>query len=140
MLKNLSALFCGILFGLGLVISQMVNPAKVLGFLDIAGNWDPSLALVMASALITLGLAYRLILIRAAPILEQSFFLPGAVGIDARLLIGASLFGIGWGLSGFCPGAAIAAIGYGHIETLLFTLAMCVGIWIFKLIHRPTLN
>jgi uncharacterized membrane protein YedE/YeeE len=140
MLKNLSALFCGSLFGLGLVISQMVNPAKVLGFLDIAGNWDPSLALVMAGALVTLGLAYRLILIREAPILEKNFFLPGAVGIDARLLIGASLFGIGWGLSGFCPGAAIAAIGYGHIETLLFTLAMCVGIWIFKLIHRPTLN
>jgi uncharacterized membrane protein YedE/YeeE len=140
MLKNLSALFCGILFGLGLVISQMVNPAKVLGFLDITGNWDPSLALVMAGALVTLGLAYRLILIREAPIMEQNFFLPSAVGIDARLLIGASLFGIGWGLSGFCPGAAIAAIGYGHIETLLFTLAMCVGIWIFKLIHKPTLN
>jgi uncharacterized membrane protein YedE/YeeE len=140
MLKNLSALFCGILFGLGLAISQMVNPAKVLGFLDIAGDWDPSLALVMAGALITLGLAYRLILLRATPILEQSFLLPGAVGIDARLLIGASLFGIGWGLSGFCPGAAIAAISYGHIGALLFTLAMCVGIWAFRLIHRPSIN
>ena len=138
LLKNLSTLFCGILFGLGLVISQMVNPVKVLGFLDIAGHWDPSLALVMAGALITLGLAYRLIIRRPAPILEQSFHLPDSTRIDARLLIGAALFGVGWGLSGFCPGAAIAAIGYGQAEALLFTLAMCVGIWLFRLIHRPT--
>lgn len=138
MIKNLSTLFCGTLFGLGLVISQMVNPVKVLAFLDIAGHWDPSLALVMASALITLGLAHKLILRRPAPILEQSFHLPSATRIDARLLIGAALFGVGWGLSGFCPGAAIAAIGYGQAEALLFTLAMCVGIWLFRLIHRPT--
>jgi uncharacterized membrane protein YedE/YeeE len=135
MLKNLSALFCGILFGLGLVISQMVNPAKVLAFLDFAGHWDPSLALVMAGALITLGLAYRLILLRATPILERNFNLPDGVRIDARLLIGASLFGIGWGLSGFCPGPAIAAISYGRIEPLFFTLAMFGGIWLFRLIH-----
>jgi uncharacterized membrane protein YedE/YeeE len=135
MLKNLSALFCGIIFGLGLVISQMVNPAKVLGFLDIAGNWDPSLSLVMTGALITFGLSYRLILRRSAPILEQRFHLPTTLGIDARLLIGSALFGIGWGLSGFCPGAAIAAISYGHIETLIFTLAMFGGIWLFRLIH-----
>lgn len=138
MIKNLSTLFCGTLFGLGLVISQMVNPMKVLAFLDIAGHWDPSLALVMASALITLGLAHKLILRRPAPILEQSFHLPDATHIDVRLLIGAALFGIGWGLSGFCPGAAIAAIGYGQAKALLFMLAMCVGIWLFRLIHRPT--
>ena len=137
MLKNLSALFCGILFGLGLVISQMVNPAKVLAFLDIAGQWDPSLALVMAGALITFGLTYRLILRRPAPILEQSFHLPGAARIDARLLIGATLFGIGWGLSGYCPGAAIAAIGYGRMEAVSFTLAMSCGIGLFRLIHKP---
>lgn len=137
MIKNLSSLFCGILFGLGLVVSQMVNPVKVLAFLDIAGHWDPSLALVMASALITLGLAYRLIIRRPSPILEQSFHLPDATRIDARLLTGSALFGLGWGLSGFCPGAAIAAIGYGRTEVLLFTLAMCVGIWLFRLIHGP---
>ena len=137
MLKNLSSLLCGSLFGLGLVISQMVNPVKVLAFLDIAGPWDPSLALVMAGALITFGLAYRLILRRPAPILEPGFHLPGTACIDARLLIGAALFGIGWGLSGFCPGAAIAAIGYGRIEALLFTLAMCCGIGLFRFIHRP---
>jgi len=138
MIKNLSTLFCGTLFGLGLVISQMVNPAKVLAFLDVAGQWDPSLALVMAGALTTLGLAHKLILRRPAPVLEQSFHLPRATRIDARLLTGAALFGVGWGLSGFCPGAAIAAIGYGQAEALLFTLAMCVGIWLFRLIHRPT--
>ena len=136
MLKNLSALFCGILFGLGLVIAQMVNPAKVLAFLDVAGHWDPSLALVMGGALITLGLAYKLILRRPAPLLDQRFHLPDAVGIDASLLIGAALFGIGWGLSGFCPGAVIAAISYGRKEVLLFTLAMCGGIWLFRLIHH----
>lgn len=138
MLKNLSALCCGTLFGLGLVISQMVNPGKVLAFLDIAGHWDPSLALVMAGALITLGIAHKLILRRPAPILEQSFHLPRATRIDARLLIGAALFGVGWGLSGFCPGAAIAAISYGRTEALLFTFAMCAGMWLFRLIHRPT--
>jgi len=139
MIKNLSSLFCGILFGLGLVVSQMVNPVKVLAFLDVAGHWDPSLALVMASALVTLGVAYRLIIRRSSPILEYSFHLPDATSIDARLLIGAALFGLGWGLSGFCPGAAIAAISYGRTtEALLFTFAMCVGIWLFRLIHRPT--
>lgn len=132
MLKNLSALFCGTLFGFGLVISQIVNPSKVIAFLDVAGHWDPSLALVMAGALITLGLAYRLIFRRFTPMLDQSFHLPDSVHIDAQLLIGAALFGIGWGLSGFCPGAAIAAIGYGRIEALLFTLAMCVGIWLSR--------
>jgi uncharacterized membrane protein YedE/YeeE len=138
MLKNLPALFCGILFGAGLVVSQMVNPVKVLAFLDITGHWDPSLALVMAGALITFGLSYRLILRRSAPILEQRFHLPTAQGIDARLLIGGALFGIGWGLSGFCPGAAIAAIGYGRLEALLFTLAMFGGVWLFRLIHSKT--
>lgn len=140
MLKNLSALFCGILFGLGLVISQMVNPVKVLAFLDIAGHWDPSLALVMGGALITLGLAYRLILRRPAPIVEPRFHLPDPVDIDASLLIGTALFGIGWGLSGFCPGAVIAAIGYGRLEPLLFTLAMGGGMWLFRLIHRPVIS
>ena len=136
MLKNLSAFLCGILFGLGLVIAQMVNPVKVLAFLDIAGQWDPSLALVMAGALIIFGSACRLILRRPAPILEPRFHLPGAARIDARLLIGAALFGIGWRLSGFCPGAAIAAIGYGRMEAVVFTLAMCSGIGLFRLIHR----
>lgn len=138
MIKNLSALFCGILFGLGLVISQMVNPVKVLAFLDIAGHWDPSLALVMTGALITLGIAHKMILRRPAPILEQRFHLPSAARIDTGLLIGAALFGVGWGLSGFCPGAAIAAIGYGRTEALLFTFAMCAGMWLFRLIHSRT--
>jgi len=136
MFKNLSTLFCGALFGIGLVIAQMVNPAKVLAFLDVAGQWDPSLALVMASALITLGLAYKLIFRRPAPILEHRFHLPAATRIDARLLIGAALFGLGWGLSGFCPGAVIAAISYGSTKALIFTLAMCVGMWLFRLTHE----
>ena len=136
MLKNLSSLVCGILFGFGLLISEMVNPMKVLAFLDVAGEWDPSLALVMVGALITFGLAYRLIIRRPVPLLEDHFHLPDSAKIDAKLLIGASLFGIGWGLSGFCPGAAIAAIGYGRMEALLFVFAMCCGIDLFRIIHR----
>ena len=136
MLKNLSSLFCGILFGLGLVIAQMINPQKVLAFLDITGHWDPSLALVMVSALITFGFAYRLIIRRPEPLLEPRFHLPDAVNIDARLLTGAALFGIGWGLSGYCPGAVIAAMGYGSMEALLFTFAMCCGMGLFCFSHR----
>ncbi len=136
MLKNLSSLVCGILFGIGLLISEMVNPMKVLAFLDITGQWYPSLALVMVGALITFGLAYRLIIRRRAPLLEDRFHLPDSAKIDTKLLIGAGIFGIGWGLSGFCPGAAIAAIGNGRLEALLFVFAMCCGIDLFRIIHR----
>jgi uncharacterized membrane protein YedE/YeeE len=98
----LSALFCGTLFGLGLTLAQMTNPEKVLGFLDVAGHWDPSLALVMAGALTTLALMQRLARRRSAPILASSFNEPKKARIDVRLLTGAALFGIGWGLSGHC--------------------------------------
>jgi len=133
--KYLSALFCGIVFSFGLVLSQMVNPAKVLGFFDVAGDWDPSLAFVMGGALITLGLSQRFILRRSSPIFEQKFHLPTLTRIDARLLIGAAVFGIGWGLVGLCPGPAITAIGYGNLDALLFTSAMAVGMVLFRLVN-----
>jgi uncharacterized membrane protein YedE/YeeE len=133
----LSALFCGILFGLGLTLTQMTNPEKVLGFLDIAGQWDPSLALVMASALTNLALVQQLARRRSAPMLAASFNEPKASRIDAPLLAGAALFGAGWGLSGICPGPAIAALSYGRIEIYVFTAAMFAGMGLFQRLHRP---
>ena len=117
----------GLLFGVGLAISGMTDPAKVTNFLDFTGTWDPSLAFVMGGALTTFALGRRLVLRRAAPILGGSF--PRAVNhrIDARLVIGSALFGAGWGLAGFCPGPAIANLAAGHLEALAFVAAMVVG-------------
>jgi uncharacterized membrane protein YedE/YeeE len=135
--KNVSALLCGIVFGIGLCVSQMINPQKVLGFLDVTGQWDPSLALVMAGALIVAGVLQIFILRRPAPLLEPEFHGGKATGIDRSLLAGAALFGIGWGLSGFCPGPAISALSSGVPESYVFTTAMFAGMWLFKIVHTP---
>lgn len=133
--KHLSALFCGILFGLGLAASQMINPQKVLGFLDVMGDWDPSLALVMASALLIAGILQVIILRRSAPLLEPDFHHPKLTVIDKPLVVGAAVFGIGWGLSGFCPGPAISALSSGIPESYVFTAAMFAGMWLFQILH-----
>jgi uncharacterized membrane protein YedE/YeeE len=135
MAKNIAAFVAGLLFGLGLTISQMINPQKVLGFLDVAGEWDGSLALVMAGALITLATLQHFIFRRAAPVYEAAFNLPKSTRIDARLLIGAVLFGIGWGLAGLCPGPALAGLSFGIVENYLFVLAMLAGMWLFQILH-----
>lgn len=133
MTKNIAALFCGILFGLGLTISQMSNPDKVLAFLDISGNWDASLAFVMAGALVTLSALQHFIFKREKPICDIQFHLPNKnTGIDKQLILGAIIFGLGWGLSGFCPGAVLAALGDGKIEPFLFTLSLGAGIMLFS--------
>lgn len=135
--KNIAALLCGILFGLGLTISQMSNPNKVLGFLDISGNWDPSLAFVMAGALMTLSALQHFIFKRETPIFDSQFYLPNKNnGIDKRLILGAIIFGLGWGLSGFCPGAVLAAFGDGRIEPFLFTLSLGAGMMLFRLLQK----
>ncbi|OCW56448.1 DUF6691 family protein [Hoeflea olei] len=119
----------GALFGLGIAISGMANPAKVLNFFDVAGQWDPSLLLVMGGALATTAFGYRLVFAsRSRPLLDARFHLPSNRQIDGRLIGGAALFGIGWGLSGFCPGAAIPAIGFGGVPVLVFIGAMMAGI------------
>ena len=133
MAKYLSALFCGIVFGLGLCVSQMMNPQKVLGFLDVVGVWDPSLALVMAGALAIAGGFWGLIVRRTSPVLEAEFQVAKVTSIDKPLIVGAAIFGIGWGLSGFCPGPAIAALSLGILENYVFTAAMLTGMWIFQL-------
>jgi uncharacterized membrane protein YedE/YeeE len=138
MAHALGALLAGIVFGLGLAVSQMINPAKVLAFLDIAGRWDPSLALVMAGALAVTALGYRLALKRPAPLLAERFELPTLREIDRRLLAGAVVFGIGWGLVGFCPGPAIASLALGVKESLIFVAAMLAGMALFRVSNRTT--
>ena len=118
----------GLLFGLGLVVSGMADPAKVLNFLDLFGAWDPSLAFVLAGATGTTFVGYRLVLARPRPLLAPAFQLPTANRIDARLLTGAAIFGVGWGLAGLCPGPAITSLALGAPGTLAFVPAMLVGI------------
>jgi hypothetical protein len=117
----------GLLFGLGLVVSGLINPAKVLNFLDIAGSWDPSLALTMGAAVLATAAGYRLAFAKVAPAFAGAFQLPTAAAIDARLISGSALFGIGWGLVGYCPGPAIAALSSGSTSTALFVAAMLAG-------------
>jgi uncharacterized membrane protein YedE/YeeE len=136
----LAALLSGLLFGAGLVVSQMVDPAKVQGFLDFggipAGAWDPSLAFVMAGALAITAPGYWLVLRRKAPLAAPKFLVPTRKDIDARLVGGAALFGIGWGLAGYCPGPAVAALAFGRAETAVFVVAMLAGMGLFSLRER----
>ena len=130
--KLLPSFAAGLLFGAGLTISQMVNPAKVAAFLDVAGHWDPSLALVMGGALSVTAVLYRLVLQRPAPLFAPSFQLPTSKDIDVPLVGGAALFGFGWGLGGFCPGPAIASLSYGAAGSLLFVAAMIGGMLLWE--------
>jgi len=118
-----------LLFGLGLIVSGLANPAKVQSFLDVAGNWDPSLALTMSTAVIVTGLGYRLVFKRKRPVLADAFQLPAASAIDTKLLLGAALFGVGWGLVGYCPGPALVALSLGNPGTIFFVVAMLAGMF-----------
>ncbi len=124
----------GLLFGVGLLVSGMSDPAKVLNFLDLAGTWDPSLAFVMGGAVLVAFVGYRLVLARGEPIAGGRFHLPTRNDIDARILAGPALFGIGWGLGGFCPGPALTALGLGATGTLAFIPAMILGMWAARLL------
>ena len=129
MAKLFASLVIGAIFGLGIAISGMANPAKVLNFFDVAGAWDPSLIFVMGGALVTTALGYRLVFGRQrAPLFDAEFHLPVNKAIDTRLLAGAATFGIGWGIAGFCPGGAIPALGFGGVPVIVFTGAMMIGI------------
>ena len=124
-------------FGLGLVVSGLANPAKVLNFLDVTGTWDPSLIFTMASAVVITGIGYRLVFTRRYPIFSDSFHVPPPSSIDGRLLAGAALFGIGWGLVGYCPGPAITAISLGNRSTFIFVAAMLAGMTLGRLLPSP---
>lgn len=134
MMRVVFALLCGLIFGLGLVVSGMSNPAKVQNFLDIAGQWDPSLAFVMGGAIAVTLPAFALLRQRQKPFFSGTFEFPTPADLDKRLLLGAALFGVGWGLGGLCPGPAVTAISAGHSGILVFVLAMLAGMTGAKLV------
>jgi uncharacterized membrane protein YedE/YeeE len=123
----------GLLFGAGLTLSAMVNPARVIGFLDVAGAWDPRLAFVLGAALVPSALAYAISRRMRRPVMAQEFCIPAIRRLEGRLLAGAALFGIGWGLVGLCPGPAIAGLAFGRWQVWLFVVAMAAGMWLQRL-------
>lgn len=129
----LPGLFAGLLFGAGLALSGMINPARVLGFLDVAGAWDPTLAFVLGGALLPSALSYALIRRMKRPVMAEEFCIPQNRTIEKRLLAGGAIFGIGWGLVGLCPGPAIAGLVLGKWEVWLFVAAMIAGMWIQRM-------
>ncbi|MBL1420671.1 MAG: YeeE/YedE family protein [Alphaproteobacteria bacterium] len=131
-MKIVTAYIIGLIFGLGISISGMSNPAKVLNFFDLAGSWDGSLGLVMAAALIVAFVGYKLVFAQNKPIFDVNFYVPANRKLDVKLLSGAAIFGIGWGISGFCPGGSLPAIGNGSIEIIQFTIALIAGIFLAK--------
>jgi uncharacterized membrane protein YedE/YeeE len=127
----------GIIFALGLTVSEMINPARVIGFLDLAGRWDPTLLLVMAGALAVTVPIFPMILRRSKPLLAPQFSLPTKTRIDRRLILGAVIFGAGWGLAGFCPGPALAALASASPGVILFVVAMILGQWLVSRFEAP---
>lgn len=131
-MRLLSTYVIGLVFGLGIVISGMVNPAKVLNFFDIAGNWDPSLAFVLGGAVLTTFIGYRFVLKRSAPLFDSTFSLPFRTELDWRLIGGSAIFGIGWGIAGFCPGGALPALGTGMLSVVVFVMALIIGMMLAR--------
>jgi uncharacterized membrane protein YedE/YeeE len=136
-MKTFVGFICGLIFGVGLVISGMGDPAKVLNFLDLAGTWDPSLAFVMGGAVLVTFIGYRKVFDRTAPVLNDVFHLPTKKDVDKQLLTGAALFGIGWGLGGFCPGPALTSVSSLSTGIIAFLPALMIGMWAGRMV--PTL-
>lgn len=132
----LTALLSGLLFGVGLMASGMANPAKVLGFLDIAGRWDPSLAFVMVGAIVIGAIAFALATRLKKSLLGMPMQIPGSSAVTLRLILGSAVFGVAWGLAGFCPGPALVALGAGFPKAWGFVAAMLVGMAVFELLER----
>lgn len=136
--ESTAALGSGLLFGFGLALAQMTDPRKVLGFLDIAGSWDPSLALVLGGALGLSLLSFPFILRRSRPVFAERFHVPGSrLWLEPRLLLGAALFGVGWGIGGYCPGPALAQLAAPNAETWVFLPALIAGSVIARALNRP---
>jgi len=135
MQRTILAGVVGLIFGTGIALSGMANPAKVLNFFDIAGTWDPSLAFVMGGALLVTAIGYRFVLKRNRPVYEAKFHLPTNRKLDTPLIAGSAVFGIGWGISGFCPGGAIPALGLGEVSAWAFVGSMLVGIFAARTIR-----
>lgn len=135
-MRSVIALLTGTLFGLGLALSGMMNPARVRGFLDILGGWDPTLAFVMGGALLVMAIAWRIQPRMVKPVACEDFSLPGTRLIDGKLAGGSALFGVGWGLSGLCPGPAIASLSVNFGNAIVFVIAMIAGMALFRLTER----
>lgn len=135
-MQILNAVVIGLIFGAGITLGGMINPAKVLNFFDVAGTWDPSLAFVMGAALIVTAIGYRLVWKRSAPVFEVKFQVPTRKDIDLRLIGGAALFGVGWGIAGFCPGGAIPALGLFEPQAFLFVGSMLAGLYLAKTLRK----
>ena len=135
-IDTLSSFLVGLIFGIGLILAGMTNPAKVIGFLDITGTWDPSLAFVMGGAILVAIVAFRFAKKRTINFLGGAMRMPTSDMIDKRLVIGSLLFGAGWGMAGFCPGPALTSIGTGNPKAVIFVIAMIVGMAIFELVDR----
>ena len=134
-MRLITTYLIGLVFGVGISISGMANPAKVLNFFDVAGIWDPSLGFVMGGALIMTFIGYRYVLKRPTPMLSQTFYLPGRRDLDLPLIGGSAVFGIGWGIAGFCPGGALPALGTGSVDVWIFVAALLAGIVIANIIQ-----
>ncbi|MFP8834091.1 DUF6691 family protein [Hydrogenophaga sp. XSHU_21] len=139
-IQRLSAFIVGLLFGLGLLLSGMTDPGKVLGFLDLFGNWDPSLAFVMGGAIAVGFFAYALAKQRTRSFLGGAMHLPKATEIDRRLVVGSLTFGVGWGIAGFCPGPGLVSMAGGEVKGLVFVIAMLAGMAVFEAIERASLR
>jgi uncharacterized membrane protein YedE/YeeE len=134
-MRLLISYLIGLVFGVGISVSGMANPAKVLNFFDVTGTWDPSLAFVMGGALIVTFIGYRFVLKRPAPMLAARFQLPTRRDLDLPLIAGSAVFGIGWGIAGFCPGGALPALGTGRIEVFIFIAALLLGVFAAKMLQ-----
>jgi uncharacterized membrane protein YedE/YeeE len=137
-MRNILTFLIGILFGTGISMSGMANPAKVINFFDIAGAWDPSLGFVMGGAVVVAFIGYRLVLRRPTPVFELSFDIPQNRRLDARLLTGAGIFGLGWGIAGFCPGGALPALGTLNAEVITFVAALIAGMLVTRVLSDWT--
>ncbi|MBU2955730.1 DUF6691 family protein [Marinobacter sp. F3R08] len=137
---SLASLFAGLVFGIGLIASGMANPEKVLGFLDLAGSWDPSLAFVMGGAILVGVFAFAIARKRTLSFLGFDIKMPASTHIDKRLILGGLMFGVGWGIAGFCPGPGLVALGAGEIKAAVFVAAMIAGMAIFEVIERNRAN
>lgn len=135
-MQRISEFLVGLIFGIGLILSGMTDPGKVIGFLDLFGNWDPSLAFVMGGAILVGVFAFAVAKRRASSVLGGAMQLPTERQVDKRLIIGSLAFGVGWGLAGFCPGPALVSLGAGEIKAAVFVLAMLIGMLAFELAER----
>ena len=136
MQRTLSAFIAGLLFGVGLAVSQMTNPLEVLGFLDVAGDWDASLMLVLGGAVTVTFIAFRFVLRRTEPIFDSQFHLPKLSTVDKKLIGGSALFGVGWGIAGYCPGPGLASLSTLNSETIVFVATLLAGMLVYRAFER----